>query len=150
MIGWLLKRFEEEGNENKAKEMAKYVKSKQLFYGIQAPARKLIFKSWKDEFDLYESWEDLIQLITRLWKGNSRDEMYFALLLIEGNRKYEARKVFDLLVSLIHSKNPHLWWDTLDWLSSLLSTTLLQCQDRPLLQQTIKTWTKREDFNMSS
>ncbi|MCB0154883.1 MAG: DNA alkylation repair protein, partial [Anaerolineae bacterium] len=97
----------------KAEPMQAYMKTKQPFYGVTAGPRRKSFKVVARQFKAI-SRADYEQIITELWAGPYREEMYQALELIDHYQAYRDQQSWPLYERLVRSA-PH--WDTLDWLA---------------------------------
>mmetsp|Transcript_494 Transcript_494/g.571 ORF Transcript_494/g.571 Transcript_494/m.571 type:complete len:90 (-) Transcript_494:265-534(-) len=72
------KLFKQVGNAKKAREMQKYMKTSQPFYGVQAPQRKEIHKKLCQAFPVEDN-EEYRRNTIELWEGSRREDQYIAL-----------------------------------------------------------------------
>ncbi|KAA3615525.1 MAG: DNA alkylation repair protein [Calditrichaeota bacterium] len=99
---------------NKAKSMAAYMKTLQKFYGVQAAPRRKICREALNEFPINspDAWNKIVLI---LWRGESREEMYLALDIVERYKKYHDENAWPLFELLTRTATN---WDTLDWIAS--------------------------------
>jgi 3-methyladenine DNA glycosylase AlkD len=96
-----------------APAMAAYMKDHFAFFGIKAPVRKALFKTYKARFRAL-SWEEVKDLVEALWQYDERECQYIALDLLELFPKAYQPDDVHLLESLITRKS---WWDSVDLLA---------------------------------
>jgi len=130
------------GDANKALQMQAYMKTDQLFYGVQSVQRKIIFRDAIRTYPIKSryGWE---KVILELWNGSHREEMYQALQVSERYKKYHDESAWILFEKLLRSATN---WDTVDWLSSNLIGQLVY-KYRHFEKQLVK-WSDDENFWM--
>ena len=102
-------------NPEKALQMKAYMKDKFSFYGIQSPVRKSIFKEIKGNYPINpNSWQELAQ---SCYDRDEREWQYMALEIIDSSRRYWSKNDLPFIENLVTQKS---WWDTVDWLASIL------------------------------
>ena len=130
------------GDANKAMQMQVYMKTDQLFYGVQSVQRKIIFRDAIRKYPIKSrcEWE---KVILELWNGSHREEMYEALEISERYKIYHDESAWNLFEKLLRSATN---WDTVDCLSSNLIGQLV-CKYRHFEKQLAK-WSDDENFWM--
>ncbi len=118
MLEILFQFFQDElqkvADPEKAAKMAAYMKTTQKFYGVQAGPRRQIIRAALKKYPIHsrDRWN---RLILKLWRSESREEMYIALDVVQ---KYpcfhddDAWPLFELLTRTASN------WDTLDLIAS--------------------------------
>lgn len=116
----------------KAAQMARYMKNKFIFLGINQPVRKDLSKPFIQASKSIDMAE-ILQQAADLWKLPEREYQYVAMeLLYAGCKKWnkEAEKFF---LALIRDKP---WWDTVDFIAAKLIGGYLQHQtDRSIMKK---------------
>ncbi len=115
-----LEQIEKEFEKHKNKEISvgqkSYMLSKFEFYGIKAPVRREIQKSFLQKQNLPKK-EELEEIINGLWNKPQREFQYFALeLFLKYIKQIEEKDIF-LFESMITNKS---WWDTVDLIATKL------------------------------
>lgn len=98
----------------KALEMQRYMKTAQPFYGVQSQLRKELFRQAR-KAAAPASRADYEATVRELWGGEYREEMYMALEVAEGIKRFHTEESWPLYEEMVSTTN---WWDNLDWLSS--------------------------------
>ena len=140
MTRYVRARLSEEGSVRRAAKMQAYMKTSQPFHGVQRPAQKAILREVKKQFTI-PSFEEYKQVITELWSGRCREEMYLALDVAEAHPRFRVSKVFPFFTVLLQTA-PH--WDTVDRICSGLLSPLLR-EDRSYERQ-VFTWSGSDSF----
>jgi 3-methyladenine DNA glycosylase AlkD len=105
--------FKQKANPSKAKEMERYMKNLFPFFGIQAPTRRIIHKTWlKQASEKLTSRSQRWELVHVLWLQNEREFHHTCMDWIQTWQKNEwshedAEKLTWLLTN-------HSWWDSVD------------------------------------
>lgn len=137
---YFLEALKDHADPVRAPQMQAYAKTDQPFYGISAPVRKAIFKQAKKQHKQLNA-DDYRHVITQLWEGRSREEMYLALEVACGYKNHHNDSHFTFYESLYpRAAN----WDTLDWIASSLISPLVLAN--PSRESHLKQW--RQDSNM--
>jgi 3-methyladenine DNA glycosylase AlkD len=98
-------------DKGKAAEMAAYMKDKFVFYGVQAPDRKLV---QKQVFTVHKiiSAEQLMQCVNELFALPQRELHYCAVdLITKYKNKFLSKEQLPWLQELVCTNS---WWDTVD------------------------------------
>lgn len=110
--------FKKSGNAKLAEGMRWYMKYQFVYFGIQAPNRKKIFKEYKSSLVSFIKQGHLEAIMLQLWEYDEREMQYCALELMVAGKKYWTQNTIDLIERLILSKS---WWDTVDYLGGKIS-----------------------------
>ena len=132
--------LEQAADPNKAPDMQAYMKTDQLFYGIQAASRRKSFKTVAKAYkqitrDEYE------QIIFELWQGRTREEMYQALEVATHYKKFRNLQAWPIYEQLVNTATN---WDTLDWIAAGLISPLV-LEHRKLEKELVK-WSTSDNF----
>ena len=100
----------------KSREMAAYMKTNMLFYGVQKPARELIFRDLKRQFPI-TTRSEYTDTIEALWSLPHREEKYLALAVAAGHAQFITPACLPLYRRLIIEG---AWWDFVDDISTRL------------------------------
>lgn len=124
----------------KARPMQAYMKTSQPFYGVQAVPLRKIFREAARAFP-FTSREEYEGVITELWHGEYREEMYMAVETAERYTAYRNPDSWELYERLIHTATN---WDTLDWIArKLVSPLVLQHRH---FEARLKVWRTSGNF----
>lgn len=96
-----------------APAMAAYMKDHFAFFGIKAPARKALFKTYKARFRTL-SREEVKDLVEALWQYDERECQYITIDLLDLFPKAYQPDDVHLIEQLITRKS---WWDSVDLLA---------------------------------
>lgn len=133
------KRLSDLGVSEKADQMQAYMKTDQLFYGVQATPRRKIAKQAIQMYPI-TSKEEYEAVILELWKDEYRESNYQALVVAE-LQDYHSIESFKLYEQMIKSA-PH--WDTLDWLAGkIVSPLILKHRE---LEDNLREWNTDKNF----
>ncbi len=130
--------FEQNRDEENAVAQAKYMRNKFLFYGIQTPKRKLLYR----DFLKLEKKKGIIDwnFLDRCYSDDYREFHYFVIDYLVFMRNFltyeDVPKIFVYI-----KKNQ--WWDTIDRFDRIVGNIGLY--DRRIDDLMIK-WSKDEDF----
>ena len=86
----------------------------QPFYGVQSQLRKELFRQAR-KAATPGNRADYEATVRELWSGESREEMYMALEVAEGIKRFHTEESWPLYEEMVATATH---WDTLDWLSS--------------------------------
>ncbi len=140
IIPYIKAGLKKNGDSDRASQMQRYMKTNQLFYGVQAKVRKKLFKDASNRYPV-GSRQDYEAVVRVLWKGEFREEMYQALEVAEGFRPYHQKTSWPLYEHLVFTA-PH--WDTLDWIASRIIGPLV-LKDRSL-EAYLDKWSDSDNF----
>lgn len=132
--------LKQHSDATKAPQMQAYMKTDQLFYGVQSVLRKQIFRDAIRKYPISsrETWETLI---LELWNGTQREEMYQALEVAERYKIYHDESAWNLFEKLLRSATN---WDTVDWLASNLIGKLVYKYRH--FEKELWKWSKDDNF----
>ena len=103
-------------NPEIAVQMKKYMRGQYAYFGIKAPQRSAITRTFLSEYGLPGD-DQLEPIVKQCWDQPEREFQYFAMeLLVRIAKKAELCRV-DFYEYLILSKS---WWDTVDYMASNL------------------------------
>ncbi len=105
--------LEKNMNSTDAAFSKKYLRNQFEFYGIMAPARKVLFRNFLKEHGS-PSPGDTIVICRELYDQPQREFHYFAMELAYRNIKklnQEGIKLFEYMIVT------HAWWDTVDYIA---------------------------------
>ncbi len=108
--------FSTNGDDRRAPEMAKYMKDRFKFLGVNAPLRNELSREFLVKSKRPEE-ENLEETVKLFWESEYRELHYFAVELV---KKY-AKKLDEPFIELFEymiTKNS--WWDTVDSIASNL------------------------------
>lgn len=125
----------------KAPAMQAYMKTEMPFYGVQAPARRLIARDLARRF-APTSPDAYAQTVRALWSGPSREEKYLALDLAMRFRTFIDAEQMPLYEQLVREG---AWWDLVDGVATRLVGGAL-ARDRAALWPTIDAWIDDDDL----
>ena len=101
--------FELLASEDKAREMAAYMRNRFKFYGIQTPQRKAAYKQLisSEKKSKAIDWE----LLDRCWEDEHREFQYFVVDYLKALQKFLR---YDDVAHIEHFIRTKQWWDTID------------------------------------
>ncbi|MFJ1261411.1 DNA alkylation repair protein [Capnocytophaga canis] len=125
-------------NEQKAKEMSRYMKNNFLFLGVQSPIRKKITKPFLATLkkDNAIAWE----LTEQCWQNPYRELQYFALDYLGLKKEFLTLADIPKLKDLALRKS---WWDSIDQLDRIIGGIALRF---PELNHTLLVWSVDDNF----
>lgn len=94
----------------KASEMQAYMKTQMPFYGVQKPARELVYKQIRKEF-CPQNIEDYISGVKALWANKHRELKYTAIDYAMSFDRYILPESLALYIELVEDGQ---WWDFVD------------------------------------
>jgi len=111
----IAKSFKQYAQTEKAAGAKAYMRNQFEYFGLTAPVRQSISKTYlKESLPVYT---DLGIIIKELWDLPQREFQYFGLDLIAALKKQWTPEIIDLLEFIILQKS---WWDTVDFTASNL------------------------------
>jgi 3-methyladenine DNA glycosylase AlkD len=127
--------FRENGNQEKASQMKKYMKNHFEFIGIPSPERKELAKHFLKENGT-PSIEELQEVVNALWEIPEREFQYFALTILDKKKKDLKKEDLPLLETLIQKKS---WWDTIDAIAPNYVGIILK-NDPTVIEHYVSKW----------
>jgi 3-methyladenine DNA glycosylase AlkD len=110
----LIEKVHESANPERAVWSKKYLKDQFEMIGLDAPARKEIFKNFLSEKGL-PSIEKLEEVSWILWQMEEREFQYIAIeIIIKLSKKFREQDI-EWIEKLIVTKS---WWDTVDGIAA--------------------------------
>lgn len=103
-------RFEQQANPERATQMARYMRQQFIFFGIQTPERKKIYRSILVEAKKQQEidW----QLLNQAYQQEEREFQYFVIDYLVRMQSFLAFEDIEThLYSFVTTKQ---WWDTID------------------------------------
>lgn len=108
--------FKENSKEEIAFQMKKYMKGQFEFFGIKSPERKVLKKSFIDEYGFPEI-NELDNIVKECWQQPQREYQYFIMEILGRLAKKAGKERIQLYEYLIENKS---WWDSVDYIASNL------------------------------
>lgn len=96
--------------------MKKYMRDQFEFYGIQTTERRALFKDFMKNHPL-PGEKELHNIVKEMWKLQEREYQYCAIELLIKYKKLWKESDVALWEHLVTHKS---WWDTVDYLASLV------------------------------
>jgi 3-methyladenine DNA glycosylase AlkD len=140
MVEFLTAEMKKMGDAEKAPSMQAYMKTNQPFYGIQAGPRRKIFMQAKRQYPI-KSKSEYFEIISELWNGTYREDMYQALEVAEAYKDYIDEESWDFFEGLVRTATN---WDTLDWIAAKLISPLIICNRK--FEKKLLAWSKDENM----
>jgi 3-methyladenine DNA glycosylase AlkD len=137
----LLEAFQQNANPQKAAEMEAYMLHQFPFFGIQAPTRKQIQKTFLREYSLHHL-ERLEQIVSNCFEQPQREFHYFAIELFATHKTLWIKDSALFIDYCIQQKS---WWDTVDGMASdwfKVYFTLFPAQTKPVTAR----WNKSKNI----
>ena len=137
---YITNELQRHGNTTKVPQMQAYMKTVQLFYGVQSKLRKQIFRNAIKKYPITSriEWE---KVILELWNGTHREEMYQALEIAQRYKKYHNEEAWPLFEILLRSATN---WDTVDGIAPSLIGGLVD--KYRYFEKNIWEWSDDENF----
>lgn len=110
LIDLFRKHFQQLGDPERAMFMSKYLKNQFEFFGVNAPARKLLGRQLVHGFD-WADQKSFLEFVDLCWKEHKREFNYTALDLSFRFRKKLNQDSIPFYVKLIGRES---WWETVD------------------------------------
>jgi 3-methyladenine DNA glycosylase AlkD len=101
-------------DDARAASMAKYMKGKFAYFGINSPTRKEISKPLLSK-QMIPQLQEVPDIAKELWQQPERELQYFTLDLLAKCYRLAPKNWIDLYEELITTKS---WWDTVDGLAA--------------------------------
>lgn len=127
-------------DQEKAHQMAQYMKTRMPFYGVQKPGREHIARAVKWHFRP-SSQAEYERLVRLLWNQQHREEKYLAVQFARTFRLFITSESMPLYEFLIRDG---AWWDFVDDIAIRLVGTVLR-HERPQISATLDAWIVDED-----
>lgn len=127
-------------NEEKASQMARYMKTTMPFYGVQKPGREQIARAVKWHFRP-ETFREYERLVLLLWKKEYREEKYLAVQLASTFRLFITMQSMDLYERMIREG---AWWDFVDDIAIRLVGQVVR-YERTAAFTALDTWIRDEN-----
>ena len=132
--------FSANNNENKALEMATYMKNHFLFFGIPSPLRKEIQKKYYKNFILNK--DEFLSFVQKGFSFPQRELHYFTIDFLAKQKNIHCDNQLDFFEFLIKTNS---WWDSVDTIcSKIISPFLLKNENEK--KTWIKKWSKDENL----
>ncbi len=128
-VSTLIKKFESQANAEEARAMEAYMQDLFSFYGVKAPARKVILKETINEFKNDLTNDNVIKIANTLYQNLHRELHYCAVELVDRflKKKYNKNNI-NFIEKLITTNS---WWDSVDFIAKhILGNYLLQYPDQ--------------------
>lgn len=113
----IIQNFYENGNEELAEPMAKYMRNRFDFLGIKSPKRKEIAKEFIKESKKTKRIE--WSFVLKLWTLSEREFQYLACDYLRAMKKFLVEEDLEKLKDLVITKS---WWDTVDSLDQTIGS----------------------------
>lgn len=100
----------------KAEQMARYMKNRFPFLGIQQPLRKELSKPFVQTAKKLDM-QEIIRQAGELWQLPEREYQYVAMELLSAGSKQWNPEAREFFLQLVTDKS---WWDTVDFIAARL------------------------------
>ncbi|MBU1370579.1 MAG: DNA alkylation repair protein [Bacteroidetes bacterium] len=137
----LIALYEAQANPEIASGAEKYMRNQYPFYGIPAPVRAEIFKTFIKSQGLPD-WEKLEEISLNAWQLPQREMQYAAMNVLDRSINKMPPEAVNLLEKLIVQKS---WWDTIDFIAPGLAGPLFR-QFPEIRDETISRWMDSGNF----
>jgi 3-methyladenine DNA glycosylase AlkD len=141
LVRFIQQEFRKLADPEKAAPMAAYMKTQMPFYGIQKPARALVFRAMKKRF-APKTRRDYEAGVLALWRLPHREEKYAALEFASSWPDFISAESLALYERLIREG---AWWDLVDPAATGLVGRVLLKQ-RPIVRKKMDQWIDDEDL----
>ena len=130
--------LENNGDDEQAKHMAKYMRDQFSFLGIRSPKRKEMANPYFKEVKKTKciNWE----FIDCCWKKPYREAQYVAIDYLNTMKNFLILEDIQKIKRLLVNKS---WWDTVDGLHRVIGHVALKY---PEVDKTMIQWSLDEDF----
>jgi len=135
----IAKIFSEERDDEKVEGMIAYMKGHFSAYGITAPRRRSLVKSYFQN-EGYPTPDEFPELLSALWDFDEREMQLVGTDLVRKLIKQQPEAFIDTVEALISRKS---WWDTVDALSIDCGTLIMRF---PVLSEVTDRWIKSENM----
>ncbi|MDA3944958.1 MAG: DNA alkylation repair protein [Bacteroidetes bacterium] len=137
----LIALYEAQANPQIAAGAEKYMRNQYPFYGIPAPVRAEIFKTFIKSQGLPD-WEKLEEISLNAWQLPQREMQYAAMNVLDRSINKMPPEAVNLLEKLIVQKS---WWDTIDFIAPNLIGSLFKRYPE-IRDETISRWMHSGNF----
>ncbi len=128
--------LKKETNPEDAVQKQRYMKTDQKFYGVRTPVIRHMVKDTLKEYGNL-SRDDYSVVISELWSGIYREEMYSAIFIAESVTKYIDKTSLPIYEEMIYTSTN---WDLLDGIAShLISPLILKHRE---LEKELERWSR--------
>lgn len=130
--------FEAQANQDKALQMAQYMRNQFVFYGLPTPQRKQVYKDFLKQEKKKKSidW----QFLDQCYKDEHREFQYLVGDYLHTMKQYLVYEDIEHIQKYIQIKQ---WWDTIDLFDRIIGEIgLKDCRVNDLMLQ----WSQDKDF----
>lgn len=134
----LFQLFEENRNEERARQMSAYMRNLFPFLGIQTPKRRELSREFLKEARKKQAvdWE----FVKRCWAKEEREYQYLALDYLKRMEKWLTARDTVKLKELALDKS---WWDTVDVIDNLIGNIAL---NHPKINEKLLEWSVADNI----
>lgn len=134
----LFQLFEENRNEERARQMSAYMRNLFPFLGIQTPKRRELSREFLKEARKKQAvdWE----FVKRCWAKEEREYQYLALDYLKRMEKWLTARDTVKLKELVLDKS---WWDTVDVIDKLIGNIAL---NHPKINEKLLEWSVADNI----
>lgn len=134
----LFQLFEENRNEERARQMSAYMRNLFPFLGIQTPKRRELSREFLKEARKKQAvdWE----FVKRCWAKEEREYQYLALDYLKRMEKWLTARDTVKLKELALDKS---WWDTVDVIDKLIGNIAL---NHPKINEKLLEWSVADNI----
>lgn len=134
----LFQLFEENRNEERARQMSAYMRNLFPFLGIQTPKRRELSREFLKEAGKKQAvdWE----FVKRCWAKEEREYQYLALDYLKRMEKWLTARDTVKLKELALDKS---WWDTVDVIDKLIGNIAL---NHPKINEKLLEWSVADNI----
>lgn len=134
----LFQLFEENRNEERARQMSAYMRNLFPFLGIQTPKRRELSREFLKEARKKQAvdWE----FVKRCWAKEEREYQYLALDYLKRMEKWLTAQDTVKLKELALDKS---WWDTVDVIDKLIGNIAL---NHPKINEKLLEWSVADNI----
>lgn len=134
----LFQLFEENRNEERARQMSAYMRNLFPFLGIQTPKRRELNREFLKEARKKQAvdWE----FVKRCWAKEEREYQYLALDYLKRMEKWLTARDTVKLKELALDKS---WWDTVDVIDKLIGNIAL---NHPKINEKLLEWSVADNI----
>jgi 3-methyladenine DNA glycosylase AlkD len=129
------------GDQERAAQMAAYMKTGMPMYGVPSPARTTIVRTLAREFPA-TTRSEYDGGVRALWRGTHREEKYLAIAYARSFPRYVTLSSVGMYRMMIIQG---AWWDLVDEIATHLVGGVLMNQ-RERFMPTIERWTTSKDM----
>jgi 3-methyladenine DNA glycosylase AlkD len=141
LLAFVQARLSAEGDSARAARMAAYMKTDMPFYGVQKPARAVIFREMVNRFPV-EDRAACRAAVAALWGEPHREEKYLAIALARHHDEFVTRAEAPAYERMIREG---AWWDFVDEIAMRLIGRVLE-RDRAAMAPLLAKWIDDEDM----